>query len=237
MVLYLFYVAISSPWSGGRYPQKRVRNSFFAVSLRDKNQLLRGFAGFRRSANGSMTELHEAAALGKYDLAEEILSTGLADPNCQDADWSDRTPLHWAAANGHSKMVKLLVAHGARLVLRTEAGWTPVHFAAESGRLSVLRTLHSLHAPMDAPDLYGDVPRRIAEIYGHKACVKFLEIAEIEHRAYCQMAKSKGIQLDEKDEAWERKKEELLKSKPFSPKKHMKHKMQGKDGEQLPSRK
>lgn len=66
--------------------------------------------------------------------------------------------------------------HGARLVLRTEAGWTPVHFAAESGQLGVLRTLHSLHAPMDAPDLYGDVPRRIAEIYGHKACVKFLEM-------------------------------------------------------------
>ncbi|XP_015667835.1 ankyrin repeat domain-containing protein 66 isoform X1 [Protobothrops mucrosquamatus] len=201
MVLYLFYVAISSPWSGWRYRQKRVRNSFFAASLRDKNRLLRGFAGLRRSAKGSMTELHEAAALG------------------------------------HSKMVKLLVAHGARLVLRTEAGWTPVHFAAESGRLGALRTLHSLHAPMDAPDLYGDVPRRIAEIYGHKACVKFLEIAEIEHRAYCQKAKSKGIQLDEKDEAWELKKEELLKSKPFSPKKHMKHKMQGKDGEQLTSRK
>ncbi|XP_058038261.1 meprin A subunit alpha-like [Ahaetulla prasina] len=77
---------------------------------------------------------------------------------------------------GHSKIVKLLVEHGARLVLRTEAGWTPVHFAAESGQLGVLRTLHSLHAPMDAPDLYGDVPRRIAEIYGHKSCVKFLEI-------------------------------------------------------------
>ncbi|XP_060545373.1 ankyrin repeat domain-containing protein 66 [Pantherophis guttatus] len=184
-----------------------------------------------------MTELHEAVALGKYDLAEEILQRELADPNCKDADWSDRTPLHWAAAKGHSKIVKLLVERGARLILRTEAGWTPVHFAAESGQLGVLRTLHSLHAPMDAPDLYGDVPRRIAEIYGHKACVKFLEIAEIEYRAYCQMAKSKGIQLDEKDEAWELKKEELLKSKPFSPKKHMKHKMHGKDGVQLPLRK
>lgn len=47
-----------------------------------------------------MTELHEAVALGKYDLAEEILQRELADPNCKDADWSDRTPLHWAAAKG-----------------------------------------------------------------------------------------------------------------------------------------
>ncbi|KAM6464592.1 ankyrin repeat domain-containing protein 66 [Liasis olivaceus] len=184
-----------------------------------------------------MTELHEVVAVGKYDLVEEILKSGLADPNCKDADWSDRTPLHWAAANGHSKIVKLLVEHGARLCLRTEAGWTPAHFAAESGRLSVLRTLHSLHAPIDAPDLYGDVPRRIAEIYGHKACVRFLEMAEMEYRVYCQMAKSKGIQLDEKDDDWELKKEELLKSKPFSQKKPMKHKMQGKHGVQLHSRK
>ncbi|XP_064911793.1 ankyrin repeat domain-containing protein 66 isoform X1 [Columba livia] len=122
-----------------------------------------------------MTELHEAVAVGDYDLAEEILRSGRCDPNHKDVDWHDRTPLHWAAVKGQSELVKLLVDRGARHCLRSDVGWTPAHFAAESGRLGVLRTLHSLHAAMDAADLFGDTPKRIAEIYGHQDCSRFLE--------------------------------------------------------------
>ncbi|XP_044301078.1 ankyrin repeat domain-containing protein 66 [Varanus komodoensis] len=177
-----------------------------------------------------MMELHEAAALGDYRIVEDILKRGLCDPNCKDVDWGDRTPLHWAAAKGHSKTVKLLVEHGAQPCLRTEAGWTPAHSAAEFGRLGVLKTLHALHASIDAADLYGDTPKRIAEIYGHKDCVKFLEMAEGEHRRYCQKSKLKGIQLDEDDDDWEVKKKELLKNKSYAQKKENKRKYAGKDG-------
>uniref|UniRef100_A0A671WGB2 Uncharacterized protein n=1 Tax=Sparus aurata TaxID=8175 RepID=A0A671WGB2_SPAAU len=69
----------------------------------------------------------------------------------------------------------ILIEHGARPSLRTEHGWTPAHFAAESGRLAVLRLLHSLHAPIDKEDCCGDKPARIAEIYGHLDCVRFLK--------------------------------------------------------------
>lgn len=48
----------------------------------------------------SMTELHEAVAVGDYDLVKKILKAGHCDPNQKDADWHDRTPLHWAAAKG-----------------------------------------------------------------------------------------------------------------------------------------
>lgn len=47
-----------------------------------------------------MTELHEAVAVGDYDLVEKILKAGHCDPNHKDVDWHDRTPLHWAAAKG-----------------------------------------------------------------------------------------------------------------------------------------
>ncbi|XP_048452551.1 ankyrin repeat domain-containing protein 66 [Rhincodon typus] len=113
-------------------------------------------------------------------------------------------------SKGKSDMVKLLITNGSRSCLRTETGWTAAHFAAESGKLSVLRMLHSLHAPIDKADLYGDTPRRIAEIYGQKDCVKFLEIAEQECSNYRRIAETKGTALDDTDEEWEIQKEEEL---------------------------
>lgn len=81
----------------------------------------------------------------------------------------------WRALPGRADLVRLLADHGARPCLRSDVGWTAAHFAAEAGKLRVLRTLHSLHAAMDAADLFGDTPRRLAEIYGHRECCKFLE--------------------------------------------------------------
>lgn len=76
---------------------------------------------------------------------------------------------------GYTETVRVLIKHGARPCLRTEHGWTPAHFAAESGRLTVLQLLHSLHAPIDTEDCCGVKPVRIAEIYGHQDCVQFLK--------------------------------------------------------------
>ncbi|XP_062893112.1 ankyrin repeat domain-containing protein 66 isoform X2 [Mobula hypostoma] len=154
-----------------------------------------------------MSELHEAAAAGDTDLVEQILQKGSCDPSMKDPDWGDRTPLHWAAAKGKADMVKLLITSGSRPCLRTTTGWTPAHFAAESGKLSVLKMLHSLHAPVDKADLYGDTPRRMAEIYGQGDCVKFLKVAEQESSNYRRAAEMKGILLDDTDEEWESQKE------------------------------
>ncbi|NWW67429.1 ANR66 protein, partial [Ifrita kowaldi] len=161
-----------------------------------------------------MTELHEAVAVGDYDLVKKILKAGHCDPNQKDVDWHDRTPLHWAAAKGRSDLVRLLVDHGARHCLRSDVGWTAAHFAAEAGKLRVLRALHSLHAAMDAADLFGDTPRRLAEIYGHRECSKFLEKAEVESRNYRRKAAVRKIPLDQRDEDWELKKEELQRNPP-----------------------
>ncbi|MXQ85358.1 hypothetical protein E5288_WYG011212 [Bos mutus] len=122
-----------------------------------------------------MTKLHQAVAAGDYSSVKKILKKGLCDPNYKDVDWNDRTPLHWAAIKGHMEVLQLLIEHGARPCLVTDVGWTPAHFAAESGHLNVLKALHALHAAIDAPDFFGDTPKRLAQIYGQKACVAFLE--------------------------------------------------------------
>ncbi|KAK1338338.1 hypothetical protein QTO34_001453, partial [Cnephaeus nilssonii] len=146
-----------------------------------------------------MTKLHQAVAAGDYILVKKILKKGLCDPNYKDVDWNDRTPLHWAAIKGHMEVMKLLIQYGARPCLVTDVGWTPAHFAAESGHLNVLKMLHALHAAIDASDFFGDTPKRIAQIYGQKACVAFLEKAEPECRDHRLTARQKGLPLDQQD--------------------------------------
>ncbi|XP_030575432.1 ankyrin repeat domain-containing protein 66 [Archocentrus centrarchus] len=157
-----------------------------------------------------MSELHQAAAAGDYDQVTELLRENKCNPNQKDIDWCSKTPLHWAAAKGHTEMVRILIKHGARPCLRTEYGWTPAHFAAESGRLAVLRLLHSLHAPIDKEDCCGDKPVRLAEIYGHQDCVRFLKKAEIECQAYRKLAAREGISVDDTDEEWPKRDKENL---------------------------
>ncbi|KAB0358542.1 hypothetical protein FD754_002698 [Muntiacus muntjak] len=172
----------------------------------------------------NMTKLHQAVAAGDYSSVKKILKKGLCDPNYKDVDWNDRTPLHWAAIKGHMEVLQLLIEHGARPCLVTDVGWTPAHFAAESGHLNVLKALHALHAAVDAPDFFGDTPKRIAQIYGQKACVMFLEKAEPQCREYRQAARLMGLQLDQRDEHWDAKKRELELSLPSWNKKTKKKK-------------
>ncbi|XP_045860235.1 ankyrin repeat domain-containing protein 66 [Meles meles] len=163
-----------------------------------------------------MTKLHQAVAAGDYNLVRKILKKGLCDPNYKDVDWNDRTPLHWAAIKGHMEVMLILLEHGARPCLVTDVGWTAAHFAAESGHVNVLKVLHGLHAPIDAPDFFGDTPKRIAQIYGQTACVAFLEKAEPECQDHRRTARQKGLPLDEQDEGWDAKKRELELSLPSS---------------------
>ncbi|XP_070557137.1 ankyrin repeat domain-containing protein 66-like [Ptychodera flava] len=120
-----------------------------------------------------MSELHEAASMGDSDLLEELIDSQKYDVNQKDAEWSNRTPLHWAAIKGHSECIRILIENGSKSGARTDTGYTSTHFAAEGGKLGALKVLHKLNAPMDRTDKYGDTPKRVADIYGHKECVKF----------------------------------------------------------------
>ncbi|XP_016890688.1 ankyrin repeat domain-containing protein 66-like [Cynoglossus semilaevis] len=150
-----------------------------------------------------MSELHQAAAAGDYEKVEELLKQMTCSPNEKDDEWSNKTPLHWAAAIGYTKMVKLLIDNGARPCLRTTHGWTAAHYAAEAGHLEVLQLLHSLHAPMDKKDSSGDRPLRLAEIYGHQRCIQFLKKAVIQGQEYRLGAAKKGVFLDDIDYDWD----------------------------------
>ena len=47
--------------------------------------------------------------------------------------YHDRYPLHYAAQDGLSDIIELLLKHGARVNAATSEGYTSLHIAAENG--------------------------------------------------------------------------------------------------------
>ncbi|GFO05109.1 ankyrin repeat domain-containing protein 66 [Plakobranchus ocellatus] len=144
-------------------------------------------------------EVHEAASTGDYDTLEEFVKSGKYDINLGDDDWGNKTALHWSCQKGYVECIRLLLENGAK-PLRTLTGWTPAHFAAENGKLSALRTLHTAGVRVDKKDNYGCTPRRLAEIYNHVECVKFLTQIEQEREELKCRAGSAYVSDDDEEE-------------------------------------
>ncbi|XP_033120936.1 ankyrin repeat domain-containing protein 66-like [Anneissia japonica] len=144
-------------------------------------------------------EVHEAAASGDSDQIEALMNTSRYDVNLPDLEWDSRTPLHWAAIKGHAESARVLLDNGADATMATESGWTAAHFAAEIGKVGILRVLHKFKAPMDMPDTSGDTPRDIAQLYGHQECVAFFDMVEQEaiEKALQNLAEEKMRKLEQ----------------------------------------
>jgi ankyrin repeat protein len=104
--------------------------------------------------------LHTAAREGRLAVAQVLVEAGcpvdLATPVCHE------TPLHAAALNGNTAMVKWLLEKGAdpkrRLAgnISLQSGWTPLHSAAQRGALEVAGLLMAKGvSPADVCDAAG----------------------------------------------------------------------------------
>ena len=79
--------------------------------------------------------LIEAASTGDDDKLARILRDNQGDPDAHDYD--GRTSLHLACANGHMKVVELLLACKATINFRDRWGGTPLEDAITSGHSSI----------------------------------------------------------------------------------------------------
>ena len=93
-------------------------------------------------------------------------------PNSPEDGWK---PLHLAARNGHTKIVELLVSHGARVNAKKADGWTPLHVAVFFGHIEVVKYLLSKGANIDATTHDGATPLMIAAEYKKNDMMKILE--------------------------------------------------------------
>ncbi len=86
--------------------------------------------------------LHLAAIQGNEEMVELMLTRGYHDTGFINASPSSgETSLWMAACCGHSRVVELLLAHGANVHRADRYGNTPLHAAAASGNAQIVRLL------------------------------------------------------------------------------------------------
>ena len=101
--------------------------------------LLKAGADPNAALPGGETPLMTASRVGSLASVKALLSRG-ATVDRKD-DRRGQTALMWAAAEGHARVVEMLIEVGADLHNRLTSGFTPLLFAVREGRTDVVRVL------------------------------------------------------------------------------------------------
>ena len=121
------------------------------------------------------TVLHIACKRGSATENVAFLLSQNAEVDAEDI--LDRTPLSWAAENGHEAVVKQLLKTGADIESKvSQYSQTPLSLAAENGHEAVVKQLLEAGADIESKDSpYRRTPLSLAAKNGHEAIVKLLQ--------------------------------------------------------------
>jgi hypothetical protein len=97
------------------------------------------------------TQLHHCVENGLTTSVKRLLSIRNINVNVKD-DWRGMTPFHYAAANGHIEIARLLLHNGAEVNVRDRWDRTPLHWAAIYGHVDILHLLVENGADLGAQD-------------------------------------------------------------------------------------
>jgi hypothetical protein len=82
--------------------------------------------------HSSGTPLHYAALWGLHSIVEFLIIEHSQDVHSRGFT-DNATPLHLASKNGHVKVARMLIEHGADVTAQNKDGETPLHLASQEG--------------------------------------------------------------------------------------------------------
>jgi ankyrin repeat protein len=132
-------------------------------------------ANAQQAAKVMGEELETAAFNGETD---EILRLWRENGERLDVEYKDgggRTPLHWAARNGHGEACRALISTcRANVDSRRSDGWTPLMCAAAYSNLQCVEVLLELGANITARDNNCKTALFLAQMRDHAEIASFL---------------------------------------------------------------
>ena len=108
-----------------------------------------------------------AARTGIVDSVEALLRHGAAAEVDAREGWRGQTALMWAAAENHAAVVAPLVAAGAEVDARSDAGLMPLAFAVRAGHVRAVDALLDAGADVDLALPDGTSPLHLAVLNAH----------------------------------------------------------------------
>ena len=139
-----------------------------------------------KSSNGT-TPLHTAVQRGTISVIRVLLKYDVKI-NVRSRTFLE-TALYWAVENDNSKIVNLLLHHGADANSKTWKKNTPLHSAIDSGRLEIIKILLNNGANVNIKSISERAPLHCAVEKGHPEIVKLLLL----HGADINAKNSEGL--------------------------------------------
>ncbi|PNF14881.1 hypothetical protein B7P43_G05129 [Cryptotermes secundus] len=121
-----------------------------------------------------VTALMTASNIGSYILTKLLVDKG-ANVNAELLSSDSATPLHLSCSSGNKEVVQLLIESGANINARTRiGGQTPLHWAVEFQRDSVIETLTRYGADLRVKDSRGRTAASLAKCKLYFSAYQFL---------------------------------------------------------------